>query len=74
MLGHCTYFAIVDSNGTLGSGKAVQVSPGTAHIVAGTGAPVDASTADVVVNVTIPSTGSGAIGVNVLANVVRHCA
>jgi hypothetical protein len=55
-------------NGTLGSGKAVTVTPGTAHLVAGTGSPADASTADVVVNVTVPTAGVGAVGVNVLAN------
>ena len=57
-------------NGTLGSGRGVSVSPGTAHVVKGTGAPHDASTADVVVNVTVPSSGAvGAVGVSVLANV-----
>ena len=63
--------------GTLGSEKAVTVAPNTAHVVAGTGAPADASTSDVVVTVTVPasvgdSNGIGvgaAVGVSVLANV-----
>lgn len=59
-------------NGTLGSEKDVSVAPGKAHVVAGTGSPADASTSDVVVNVTIPA-GAGAagtaVGVSVLANV-----
>lgn len=56
-------------NGTLGGGKAVKVMPGIAHMVAGTGAPADASTADVVINITIPSgPESAAVGVSVLAN------
>ena len=54
-------------NGTLGSSKGVTVAPGTAHIVPGTGYPADASTSDVVVNVTIPSS-PGDVGVSVLAN------
>ena len=57
-------------NGTLGGGKAVNVAPGTAHLVAGTGAPADASTSDVLVNVTVPrSSTASAVGVSVLANV-----
>ena len=57
-------------NDTLGGGKAVKVAPGTAHLVAGTGAPADASTSDVVVNITVPTAGSAsAFGVSVLANV-----
>ena len=56
-------------NGTLGGGKAVKITPGIAHMVPGTGAPADASTADVVINITIPSgSESAAVGVNVLAN------
>eukprot|EP01052_Picozoa_sp_SAG31_P038909 SAG31_NODE_5292_length_2628_cov_1.807434_1_plen_209_part_00 len=56
-------------NGTLGGGKAVKVTPGVAHMVAGTGAPADASTADVVINITVPEAAeSAAVGVNVLAN------
>ena len=46
--------------------------PGKPHVVAGTGAPADASTSDVVVNVTIPTGASAAgtaVGVSVLANV-----
>ena len=43
-------------NGTLGGGKAVKVTPGAAHLVTGTGAPADASTSDVVVNITVPTT------------------
>jgi hypothetical protein len=45
--------------------------PGVAHMVAGTGAPGDASTADVVVNVTVPTAvgdSGAAVGVRVLAN------
>ena len=53
------------------------MAPNTAHVVAGTGAPADASASDVVVNVTVPasvggSSGNGvgaAVGVSVLANV-----
>ena len=44
------------------------LSPGAPHLVAGTGAPADASTSDVVVNVTVPSS-AGSVGVHVLANV-----
>jgi sucrose-6-phosphate hydrolase SacC (GH32 family) len=55
-------------NGTLASEKALTVSPGKAHVVAGTGAPADASTSDVVVSVKVPS-ATGAVGVSVLANV-----
>ena len=54
-------------NGSLASEKAVKLSPGTPHLVAGTGAPADASTSDVVVNVTVPSS-AGSVGVHVLAN------
>ena len=63
--------------GTLGSERDVTVPPNTAHVVAGTGAPADASTSDVVVNVTVPASVGGlhgndlgaAVGVSVLANV-----
>ena len=54
-------------NGSLASEKAVTLSPGAPHLVAGTGAPADASTSDVVVNVTVPSS-AGSVGVHVLAN------
>ena len=47
----------------------MKIMPDIPHMVAGTGAPVDASTADVVVNVTIPTAAeSTAVGVTVLAN------
>jgi len=55
-------------NGSLASIQAATVSPGDVYIVAGTGAPADASTSDVLVNITVPQ-AVGAIGVSVLANV-----
>ena len=55
-------------NGTLASASDLTLSPSAgSHLLPGTGAPSDASTADVVVNVTVPSTAS-AVGVHVLAN------
>ena len=57
-------------NGTLGSSKGVTVSPGTWHVVPGTGFPADASTSDIVANISVPSApAAGAVGVSVLANV-----
>lgn len=55
-------------NGSLASEQAVKLAPGAPYLVAGTGTPADASTADVVVNVSVPSV-AGAVGVHVLANV-----
>jgi hypothetical protein len=55
-------------NGTLASEKAVSILAGSAHVVAGTGFPADASTSDVVLNITVPA-AVGAVGVSVLANV-----
>ena len=54
-------------NGTLAKASAVTVSPGTPRIIAGTGAPADASTSDVLVSVNVPKEAA-TITVNVLAN------
>ena len=58
-------------NGTLASEQNVRVAPGTPHVVPGTGAPADASTADVVLRIALPAATStaAAVGVSVLANV-----
>merc|ERR1712166_98964 len=58
-------------NSTLGTAKRIAVAAGTSHIVSGTGFPADASTSDVVVNISVPTTvaAGSAIGVSVLANV-----
>ena len=58
-------------NGTLASETNVRVTPSAPHIVAGTGAPHDASTSDVVVRMLVPTDGGApsAVGVRALANV-----
>lgn len=56
-------------NGTLAHEAGIRVPPGAAHIVAGTGAPHDASTSDVVLTLSVPPSGRGAVGVRALANI-----
>ena len=68
-------------NGTLASEKGVSVVVGSPHVIAGTGAPHDASTADVLLTIAVPRPTRGgngsragaavasAVGVSVLANV-----
>ena len=57
-------------NGSLASEADVRVAVGTPHVVAGTGLPADASTSDVLINVTVPrsAAAASALGVSVLAN------
>jgi len=56
-------------NGTLAAEDPVTLTPGAPHVVAGTGAPVDASTADVLADINIPSGDAAAVALSVLANV-----
>ena len=60
-------------NGTLAHEPLISLTAGETHIVAGTGLPRDASTADVLVNFTLPTATTAvagtSVGVRVLSNV-----
>jgi hypothetical protein len=56
-------------NGSMANASAVVVKAGTPYVVAGTGAPADASTSDVVVNFALPTAAGASFSVTVLANV-----
>ena len=48
-------------NGTLASEKDVEIVVGAPHVIAGTGAPNDASTADVVLRIAVPRPGGATL-------------